>query len=243
MYLAVGSARVENLVGVETERKRVDSAKVLREIVAGLALAALEVSLAASFAFLVLAPLESAIPRAIGLTIVGTGISAILIGRLSRVGGAIGGPQDALTVVLAAAVAGLAVDVDPAVAEETLFTFIVLVGVLLGVALVVAGKFKFTTSARSLPFIVVSGFLAGKGWLLGRAGVQVMVGERLTWGSVPDLFGWDVLRFWLPGLILALVVIFGGKFDRTGLLFPGAIVFLIVAVHVVGQLGLSLIHI
>ena len=227
-------------MGVKTERTRVDSAQVVREVVAGLALAALEVSLAASFAFLVLAPLESAIPRAIGLTIVGTGISAILVGRFSRVGGAIGGPQDALTVVLAAAVAGLAVDVDPAVAEETLFTFIVLVGVLLGIALVVAGKFRFTTSARSLPFIVVSGFLAGKGWLLGRAGLQVMVGERLTWGSVPDLFTWGLLRFWLPGLILALVVVFGSRFDQTGLLFPGAIIVLVLVVHVVGQVGSSL---
>ena len=62
------------------ERTRMDSAQAVREVVAGLALAALEVSLAASFAFLVLAPLESAIPRAIGLTIVGTGISAILVG-------------------------------------------------------------------------------------------------------------------------------------------------------------------
>ena len=65
---------------MKVEKVGVNSSQFARETVTGLAVAALEVSVAASFAFLVFAPLESAIPRAIGLTIVGTGVSAALVG-------------------------------------------------------------------------------------------------------------------------------------------------------------------
>ena len=58
---------------MKVEEVGVNSSQFARETVTGLAVAALEVSVAASFAFLVFAPLESAIPSAIGLTIVGTG--------------------------------------------------------------------------------------------------------------------------------------------------------------------------
>jgi SulP family sulfate permease len=211
-----------------------------RELIAGLAVGALEISVAASFAFLIFAPLSASIPRVIGPIIVGAGLVAALVAPFTRVKGLIGGLQDAPAVVIAAVVAALVAEVDPAQAEATAMTFIVVVGVLMGIVLMLAGRFRITTSARSLPFTVVSGFLAGTGWLLARAGIEVMVDEGLTWGSVVDLFGWDVLKFWLPGLVLALLVVFGERFDRTGLMFPIGIVVLTLGVHLVAAIVSSL---
>jgi hypothetical protein len=169
--------------------------RVGREIIAGLAVGALEISVAASFAFLIFAPLSGSIPRVVGPIIVGAGLISALIAPFTKVKGLIGGLQDAPAVVIAAVVAALVAEVDPAQAEATAMTFIVVVGVLMGIVLMLAGRFRITTSACSLPFTVVSGFLAGTGWLLARAGIEVMVDQGLEWGSVIDLFGWDLLKW------------------------------------------------
>lgn len=212
-----------------------------REIITGLALASLQISMAASFAFLIFgSAFEELIPRAVGVFIVGSGVVALLLSRTTSVPGLVGGVQDAPAVVIAAVVAGMAADVDPEVAESTLFTFILVVGILVGIVFLLVGRFRLTSSARSLPFTVISGFMAGTGWLLARAGIEVMVGQSIAWGSVVDLLGWDLLRFWLPGLALALVVVFGRRFDQSGLLFPIGIVAVAVGVHVVGQVASSI---
>lgn len=224
----------------DASRRFPTGTQLIREVIAGLAVGTLEVSVAASFAFLLFGGiLEDAVPRAVGLIIVGTGLSAVLTARSTKVPGLIGGLQDAPAVVIAAMVAALIADVDPAVAEATAFTFVLVVGVLLGVVLVLAGRFRLTTAARSLPFTVVSGFMAGTGWLLSRAGLEVMVDRKLDWSMIPDLFEWSLLRFWLPGLLLAIMVLAGSRFD-TGLLLPIGLVVLSVGVHVVGQVGSSL---
>ena len=222
-------------------RDRLDGPQVAREVLAGLAVAALEISFATSFAFFIFGAVsEDLIPRAAGLTIVGAGLIAGAVARTTKVRGLIGGLQDAPAVVIAAMVAALAADVEPEALEATVFTFVVVVGVMLGLVLILVGRFRLTTSARSLPFTVVSGFMAGTGWLLGRAGVEVMVGRALDWRGALDLFTWDVAKFWLPGLILALVAVLGQRFDTTGFLFPVGIIVLTLSVHIGGQLFSSL---
>ncbi|MDW3180144.1 MAG: SulP family inorganic anion transporter [Acidimicrobiia bacterium] len=232
------------MVGIVAPRKnrvRLDGPQVAREVMAGLAVAALEISFATSFAFFIFGAVsEDLIPRAAGLTIVGAGLIAGAVARATKVRGLIGGLQDAPAVVIAAMVATLATSVEPEALEATVFTFVLVVGVLLGIVLVLVGRFRLTTSARSLPFTVVSGFMAGTGWLLARAGVEVMVGEGLDWEGALDLFTWDLAKFWLPGLALALVAVTGQGRDRTGFLFPAGIVVLALAVHIGGQLFSSL---
>lgn len=222
-------------------RERLDGPQIAREVLAGLAVAALEISFATSFAFFIFGAVsEDLIPRAAGLTIVGAGLIAVAVARATKVPGLIGGLQDAPAVVIAAMVAALATEVEPEALEATVFTFVVVVGVLLGLVLVLVGRFRLTTSARSLPFTVVSGFMAGTGWLLGRAGVEVMIGRGLDWGDALDLFTWDLAKFWLPGFILALVAVLGQRFDTSGFLFPVGIIVLALAVHLGGQVFSSL---
>lgn len=225
----------------EVGRVRLDGQQVTREVMAGLAVAALEISFATSFAFFIFGAVsEDLFPRAAGLTIVGAGLIAGAVARTTKVRGLIGGLQDAPAVVIAAMVAALAANVEPEALEATVFTFVVVVGVLLGLVLILVGRFRLTTSARSLPFTVVSGFMAGTGWLLARAGVEVMVGKGLDWEGALDLFTWDLAKFWLPGLALALVAVLGQRFDKSGFLFPVGIVVLAGGVHLGGQVISSL---
>ena len=215
-------------------------AQIIREVLAGLAASSLEIGLSISLAFVVFAgPFEAFLPRAVGLAIIGAGLATVFLAVPTRVPGVIGGQQDTPAVVLAAAVAGLGGVVDPDRAEETVFAFVMVVGLLVAVMFVVVGRFRLATAARSLPFPVISGFLAGTGWILARAGVEIMTGEELSWSTVPDLFLWDTLRHWLPGLALAAIVIgFGSRFGR-GLLFPVGLLVLGFGVHIIGRLGWS----
>ena len=213
--------------------------QIIREILAGVATSTLQIGLSVSLAFIIFSgPFEEFLPRGIGLAVVGAGLAAAFLGAQTKIPGAIGSQQDTPAVVLAAAAAGLS-GVDPAALEDTIFAFVMVVGLAAGIAFIVVGRFRLATAARSLPFPVISGFLAGTGWILARAGLEIMVGGTLEWASVPDLFGWSLLQLWLPGLALAAIVITFAQRIGNGFLFPFALVALSLAVHVVGRIGWS----
>ncbi len=214
---------------------------VAREVIAGLAASTLQIGLSISLAFVVFSgPFEAFLPRGVGLAIVGTGLAAAFLGAQTRIPGVIGSQQDTPAVVLAAAAAGLASSVRADQAEDTIFAFIMVVGLATGVAFIIVGRFGLATAARSLPFPVISGFLAGTGWILARAGLEIMVGDALEWGDVAGLFGSDLLPLWIPGLVLAVLVVALQSRIGRGLLFPAGLIALSVGVHVVGRLGWSL---
>jgi SulP family sulfate permease len=218
----------------------VNPAQFVREILAGVAASTLQLGLSVSLAFIVFSgPFEAFLPRGIGLAIVGGGLAAAFLGAQTKIPGAICSQQDTPAVVLAAAAAGLATTMDPDTAEDTIFAFVMVVGLAVGLAFILVGRFRLATAARSLPFPVISGFLAGTGWILARAGVEIMVGEELHWSLVPDLLGGSWLQLWLPGLLLAIVVISFADRVGNGLLFPFALVALSVGVHAIGRLGWS----
>jgi len=218
----------------------VNPAQLFREVLAGVAASTLQLGLSVSLAFIVFSgPFEAFLPRGIGLAIVGGGLAAAFLGAQTKIPGAISSQQDTPAVVLAAAAAGLAGTMDPETAEDTIFAFVMVVGLAVGLAFILVGRFRLATAARSLPFPVISGFLAGTGWILARAGMEIMVGEELHWSLVPDLFGGSWLQLWLPGLLLAIVVISFADRNGNGLLFPFALVALSLGVHVIGRVGWS----
>ena len=226
--------------GNEIAARQLSIFDFVREVVAGLAASTLQIGLSISLAFIVFTgPFQPFLPRGIGLAVVGSGLAAAFLGIQTRIPGAIGSQQDTPVVVLAAATAGLsAVDADQL--EDTIFAFVMVVAVVTGLTFIVVGRFGLATAVRSLPFPVISGFLAGTGWILARAGVEIMVGGELEWGDVPGLFSFEQFRLWLPGLALAAVVVtFASRFGR-GLLFPLGLVSLLIGVHVVGAIGWSL---
>ena len=222
------------------EIRQLSASGVARELVAGLAASTLQIGLSISLAFIVFSgPFEAFLPRGIGLAVVGTGLAAAFLGVQTQIPGAIASQQDTPAVVLAAAAAGLS-SVDPAQAEDTIFAFVMVVGLVTGLSFIVVGQLGLATAVRSLPFPVISGFLAGTGWILGRAGIELLVDDHLDWGEVPALLSWDQLRLWIPALLLAVTVIaLSGRIGR-GLLFPAGLLALLVGVHVIGRIGWSL---
>ena len=64
------------------------------------------------------------------------------------------------------------------------------------------GRFRLGNLVRYIPNTVVAAFIAGTGYLLVKGGLEVMVGFGIGLDQVGDLFELDLLKFWLPGVLL-----------------------------------------
>ncbi|MDQ3781865.1 MAG: SulP family inorganic anion transporter, partial [Actinomycetota bacterium] len=111
------------------------------------------------------------------------------------------GPQDAPSVILAAAGAGLVAASDQPVASLAAFT--ILASGVTGVVLVVMGRFRLGNLLRYAPFPVVAGFLGGTGVVLATAGIDLLRGAEA-----------GASQLWLrliPGLALGLAIAVLGR--------------------------------
>ncbi len=215
-------------------------ADVVREVVAGLATSTLCIGISISFAFLVFTGVFAPfLPRAIGAAVVGAGVVAVILAFRSKTPGVIGAQQDTPAVVLGAAAAQMSPTVDPDAAEATIFVFVAAVSVLVALALLAVGRLRLATAARSVPFPVIAGFLAGTGWILAHAGIEVMAGGDIGWTEARDLLTWSMAQLWMPGFALAALVVGVGNRFGNGLLLPVGLVIVGLGVHGVGRIFLS----
>ncbi|MGI9606081.1 MAG: SulP family inorganic anion transporter [Acidimicrobiales bacterium] len=185
--------------------KDVSGSAVLAKVLSALTIATLQVSMAISFAALLFAgSLSDGTPRAAAGFIVGTAIVVAWVGVSTRTEVAIGGAQDTGVVVAIAVLGAIAVDTAEDERLPTVYAAIAVVTIVTGIVFFIVGRQRLAAMARSIPFTVVSGFVAGTGWLLVRGGFEVMVGRALEWGDLRDLFVWSEMQRWLPGVALAL---------------------------------------
>ena len=69
------------------------------------------------------------------------------------------------------------------------------------------GLFKLGNLIRFIPYPVIGGFLAGAGWLLVRGAFSVMIGSNPSLSDLPSMLAVDMLIKWLPGLLLAVLLL------------------------------------
>jgi len=187
-----------------------DGSSKLSNAMAAAAIGVLQLSVAISLAALIFAgPISSGAARASAGFVLGTAIVSGLVGATSKMSVAIAGAQDTAAILVAAAAAAI-VATPEITADEvvpTVFVMIAIAGVATGLTFWFLGRFGLTTFVRFLPFPVISGFTAGTGWLLLRGGIEVMLGHPVELGDLADLVQWEQLKFIVPGLVLALVMI------------------------------------
>jgi SulP family sulfate permease len=93
-----------------------------------------------------------------------------------------------------------------------------------GIVLFLVGRLQLGGWIRYSPYPVVSGFLAGTGWLLLKGAFVVMMGEPVRLGQLAILAQPESLVLWVPGAIFgALIMILTQRYDHY-LVMPGAVV-------------------
>jgi SulP family sulfate permease len=163
----------------------------------------------------------------LGIALVTQIIVLVAISLGSSVPGVMGGLQDTSSVILAAMAAALFGASGAGGAEERLTTVLVGIAattVLTGVALWALGFFRLGSLVRYVPYPVVGGFLAGTGWLLVVGSFSVMANGPPTFSGLRAMLQPERLALWLPGVLLALVLLITLRWVRHVLTMPAILV-------------------
>lgn len=237
--ISVKQSFLEVFQDLKTER-------LLPGFTSGLVVGVIEVIIAISFAALIFAgDLSTFVPAGIGLALVGTFISSIVVALLTTLPGTVSGIQDAPAAILAVMSASILASMPAnATAQDTFITVvaaIALTTILCGLFMLGIGYFNLGGLIRFLPYPVVGGFLAGTGWLLVTGSITMMTGIAPTVSGLISLLQPGVLQLWLPGLVLAiLMMVILNRYNHY-LLLPGSVIGAIVLFFIgIGVSGYSI---
>ncbi len=175
-----------------------------QDLIAGLIVTCVAVAFYASCAALLfqgdLAPYLAA---GLGMAFMGGGVMALWSASRFSLPLAATGPEPATVPVLAALLAAVAAQVQPAQRFATAVAAMVLSALALGACWALMGRFRLGSLVRFVPYPVICGFLASVGWLLLYGGLNVAAGQRIT----PELLLDPLHR--LHGGPLAVAVLIG----------------------------------
>ncbi len=187
-------------------------ASLVPSITAGLISGVLGIILQISFAALIFsADLSPLLGRAIGLSLFSGFVLALVVAIFSSFPVSIASPQDSPAAILALMATSLAAMLtqsrDTSQTIASVFAALAFSTMLTGAFFFGLGWFRLGRFVRYIPYPVVGGFLAGTGWLLLQGGVNVMTGAQLTPEWVYLLSQPIVIARWLPGILLAVVLL------------------------------------
>lgn len=197
--------------------RRTRPIEMVSDLVAMAALVVSGAGLAVALVALVYAgPLIDGRPRATASILVAAGLGAVWLALRSRIVPLVAVPQDAPAVVLVAMVAS-ALGRNPELgvgSADWVMVLLALATLLSGILMWVLGRFGLGEAVRYLPTIVVNAFVAGTGWLLAKGGFDVMLRSNLGLDDLGRLVEASDVGRWLPGALLALVVVGSGETRR-----------------------------
>ena len=196
--------------------------QLVRSLTTSLLVYILEIIVAISFAALIFSgELSSQLPYGIGLILIGDMLLVLCVSLFSSYSGSIAVEQDApgviLALIVATVVAALPAGANQTEKFSTVVMMIVITSVGTGLFFMVLGLFKLGGLVRYLPYSVMGGFLAGTGWLLAIGGVSLMADAS---SLSLTLFQPDLLIRWLPGVLLALVMLLAVNRSGNPLVLP-----------------------
>ena len=191
----------------------------------GLLIGVLQVIIAVSFAALIFSgELAPYVSQGISIALLGMVIIAVTLAAYSSQPGMIGGSQDvpvAITAVMAAAVTTRIP--SGASSPESFITVVAAIAIVTlstGIFFWVIGRFQLGALVRFLPYPVAGGFLAATGWLLLTGSIDMMSGFPVTFDNLVFLFQPETLAYWLPGLLLAMILFISSRRSSHFLVLP-----------------------
>lgn len=211
-------------------------------LVAGVIIGLLEIAIASSFATLLFSgEMSGYLARGVGMALFSATIAITIASLLTSHPSIIGGNQDApaaIMGVMAAAISALAAPTE--VRAATIIIAVALTTSITGIFLLGLGMFRLAGLVRFLPYPVAGGFLAGTGWLLAIGGISTMAGVPFTSSALASLFEPGILLYWLPGLVLAALILGLTGRIRHHLFMPVMIIAIGIGFYIVAAaLGIS----
>ena len=167
------------------------------------------------------------LPYGIRIALSSFAITTIATSLTSSASGIIASVQDSPAVIQGIALSGLYAALSTSSESAilaTVLTILLVTSLLTGLFFWVLGFFKLGGLARYIPYPVVGGFLAGTGWLLVRASFGVMADLSLTFSNIPLLLQPDRWILWLPGSIIAIVLVVGLRRSNHVFVLPGVVI-------------------
>jgi len=187
---------------------------LLAEITAALAVSISTIGLAIALAALIFTgPLQLGLSRATTNFVLASGIVTLIVGLRGGFKPTIAIMQDGPGIVIVTLAAGLAASSteNPVL---NVFGLLALITLLTGAAMLAIGYLGAGDVVRYLPTTLISGFIAGTGWLLAKGGFEVMVNQALGINDIAMLFESDVAKYWVPGAALGIIIQILGSLRR-----------------------------
>ena len=166
-----------------------------------------------SYAYAVLVfggPLATFLGPGIGMMLISVVMLAVVNSLLSSTPSTIAVPQYRIIPLFAIMAGAITASMSRASGLEKFATVVVAIHIatcITGLVFLLLGRHKVSGMMRYIPTPVVGGFLAGNGWLLVKGSIPVLTGYPSGAWSSSLLFSQpDVFR-WMPGVIVALVIL------------------------------------
>lgn len=215
---------------------RTPARESIATLLAAAAIGTLQMGVAVSLAALIFTgPLAPGAGRASAAFILATSIALVIVGLRSQMTPVIAGVQDTAAIVAAAVAASIATEAAADARVPTVMVMLAIAAIMTGIAMWLIGRYGLGSIVRFLPYPVISGFVAGTGWLLFRGGIEVMVERPLRWSELGDLLAWSTSKFLVLGVVLGLFMVICVLFDVTSVAISSAILAAAIGFHIVGR--------
>ena len=211
--------------------------QILRNVSGGLAASLLSLAYCFSYgAFIFSGPLQPYLAQGVAAALITAAVTGIIVALTSGFRAAIAGPDSNTTALLAAMMVILGPTMAAMAPGQALVLAMAALGsatLLTGLALFLLGWRRLGKLVRFIPYPVVAGFLAATGWLMVTGAVNMTLGLRLSWQTLPRFAEPHTLVILTITVLWAATLWFLTTRWKHPLLLPLALVAAIIATHAV----------
>jgi SulP family sulfate permease len=228
----------------ESKKLNLGADAIISNLTSTAILGILNTSIVVSFATLIFAgTCPEYFASGVAFFLLAGSIGSILLALFSSYEGTIGCLQDvpsAISGLMAVSLAGMLAGSSQETIFANIFTVILLATLMTGIAFVLLGYFKLGNLVRFIPYPVMGGFLAGTGWILVKAGLDVSTGVSFNLSQVLTFFSQVNIGQLACGVLFGVWFFILSRYFSSNLLMAASVVISIVIFFIVaGVLDIS----
>jgi SulP family sulfate permease len=228
----------------KTKKSNFRADTVISNLTSTAILGILNTSIVVSFATLIFAgPCPEYFASGVAFFLLAGCIGSILIALFSSYEGTIGCIQDvpsAISGLMAVSLAGMLAGSSQGAIFANIFAVIFISTLLTGIAFVLLGYFKLGNLVRFIPYPVMGGFLAGTGWILFKAGLEVATGVAFHLPQVLTFFSQTNVLQLVCGVVFAVWFLILSRYFSSNMLMAASVLISILIFFIItGLLNIS----
>jgi SulP family sulfate permease len=224
----------------ETKKSNFRADTVISNLTSTAILGILNTSIVVSFATLIFTgPCPEYFASGVAFFLLAGCIGSIMIALFSSYEGTIGCIQDvpsAISGLMAVSLAGMLAGSSQGAIFANIFAVIFISTLLTGIAFVLLGYFKLGNLVRFIPYPVMGGFLAGTGWILFKAGLEVSTGMSFHLPQVLTFFSQANVWQLACGVVFAVWFFILSRYFSSNMLMAASVLISIAIFFVIAGL-------